>query len=483
MGRHVIFGLTKASVIIALFLAPCCDALTDNDDELAKTILPVSAETTDEALKLERGDAVDEIRLALTKLKRYIQSLTAAKEKVAPLKPVDGLPWPKVRVNATVSIMSVLGVDDAQQTVRTSVFLRLHWRDEALRWNVSQYNGLKFVELPVTSLWTPNVLVCNSVETQVNLFEMVPSVIVDSEGWVHAALSLVVDTMCKMDLTMYPYDEQFCPVVFFSQSKYIIWNVADDRLGESVAASLSYGNEWDLLETRAEVFHVKEYDEDGPMIMMRLQRKTTFYTVCLVTPMTLTSFMNTLVFLVPLQSGEKVSFLVTIFVSTSVFVSYFTTMMPRGLDSFPATIKLLICVMMESLLSLFATIIILRRFHQEQASSIRQGHQGETNRPSRESTRLSSAPGAPTSQFCCRGNPRAYVVNDTSQEFKPEEKAANKKEADVSGEGRQKSFRLTSHWLDRICFWVACVGNTTFLLAIILCTLSNSEYKKADAGF
>nr|KAG5713593.1 hypothetical protein BaRGS_024641 [Batillaria attramentaria] len=323
---------------------------------------------------------------------------------------------------------------------------------------------------------------------------MVPSVIVDSEGWVHAALSLVVDTMCKMDLTMYPYDEQFCPVVFFSQSKYIIWNVADDRLGESVAASLSYGNEsvshklcfsvfmkisleltsvlqWDLLETRAEVFHVKEYDEDGPMIMMRLQRKTTFYTVCLVTPMTLTSFMNTLVFLVPLQSGEKVSFLVTIFVSTSVFVS------------FPATIKLLICVMMESLLSLFATIIILRRFHQEQASSIRQGHQGETNRPSRESTRLSSAPGAPTSQFCCRGNPRAYVVNDTSQEFKPEEKAANKKEADVSGEGRQKSFRLTSHWLDRICFWVACVGNTTFLLAIILCTLSNSEYKKADAGF
>ena len=36
--------------------------------------------------------------------------------------------------------------------------------------------------------------------------------------------------------------------------------------------------------------------------------------------MVLTSYMNTLVFLVPLQSGEKVSFLVSIFVSTSVFV-------------------------------------------------------------------------------------------------------------------------------------------------------------------
>nr|KAG5702874.1 hypothetical protein BaRGS_019093 [Batillaria attramentaria] len=73
-----------------------------------------------------------------------------------------------------------------------------------------------------------------------------------------------------------------------------------------------------------------------------MKRKTTFYTVCLVLPMALTSYMNTMVFLLPLQSGEKISFLVTIYVSASVFVSYFTSMMPRGLDSVPNTMKLLV---------------------------------------------------------------------------------------------------------------------------------------------
>ena len=62
-------------------------------------------------------------------------------------------------------------------------------------------------------------------------------------------------------------------------------------------------------------------------MVLSLRRKTTFYTVCLVLPMVLTSYMNALVFLVPLQSGEKVSFLVTIFVSNSVYIGSVTDVM------------------------------------------------------------------------------------------------------------------------------------------------------------
>jgi hypothetical protein len=54
--------------------------------------------------------------------------------------------------------------------------------------------------------------------------------------------------------------------------------------------------------------------------MLTLKRRTIFFTLCLVMPMVVTSYMTSLVFLLPRASGEKISYLVTLSVSTSVFV-------------------------------------------------------------------------------------------------------------------------------------------------------------------
>jgi hypothetical protein len=61
-----------------------------------------------------------------------------------------------------------------------------------------------------------------------------------------------------------------------------------------------------------------------------LKRKTAFYVYSFIVPVVLTSYMNTLVFLMPADSGERVSYLVSIFVSNAVFVSFCTSQMPQG---------------------------------------------------------------------------------------------------------------------------------------------------------
>ena len=48
---------------------------------------------------------------------------------------------------------------------------------------------------------------------------------------------------------------------------------------------------------------------------------------------------------------------------------FFSNMMPRGLDSVPNSMVLLVGVMVESLLVLLATLFVLRRFHGEQATT------------------------------------------------------------------------------------------------------------------
>nr|KAG5712650.1 hypothetical protein BaRGS_029705 [Batillaria attramentaria] len=212
-------------------------------------------------------------------------------------------------VNAAISVMAVLGVDDVQQTVKTATFLLLSWQDKAVAWNASDFGGIHSLDMPTDFVWMPNVWVFNALELS-DVLRLEKDVVITKDGWFQVTVYFITETICNMDLTSYPYDEQTCPIVLGSSSTFISWTISNDHRAEDVAQELSFSGEWDLLA----------YNRDTAVVFMTFRRKTTFYTVCLVLPMVLTSYMNTLVFLVPLQSGEKVSFLVTIFVSTSVFV-------------------------------------------------------------------------------------------------------------------------------------------------------------------
>ena len=173
--------------------------------------------------------------------------------------------------------------------------------------------------------------------------------------------------MCKLDHSKFPYDTQACPLHF--QAEHVSLNL--DVLSVTAnpfIAQLAFENQWhfgdflsiDVLSPRTGEILFKT-------VTLKLQRKSLLFVVSLVLPMVLTSYMNTLVFLLPPQSGEKVSYLVTTFVSTSVFTTFINNAIPRGVDSLPTMMKLLIGVIAGGLIMLMATLIVLSRFHQEQA--------------------------------------------------------------------------------------------------------------------
>ena len=304
----------------------------------------------------------DAIRLATERLQAHLQSLPVAKGKVAPLLATRGNEL-KVVVNVSVAVTSVLNINDAQQTMTSSVSIEITWHDKALSWNTSDYDGVEMVEMPVDSVWTPHVSISNSLDKK-NLLADVSTVAISHDGVVSTFLERVVETMCNLNLEKYPYDTQNCPLNIYDSHLVpgVELQVGIYFFSQSWSESLSYSCEWYLETQKTEI--VSFNGIDIPCVSLKVRRKTTFYTVCLLLPMVLTSFMNTLVFLVPLQSGEKVSFLVSIFVSTSVFVSFFKDVMPRGLDSVPATMKLLIGVVVQSLLVLLATLFVMSRDRQ-----------------------------------------------------------------------------------------------------------------------
>lgn len=281
-------------------------------------LMPAKAIDTGTSLDLSDSDINGQEASVL--LRQKIRNLPAVQEKLPPLNrslPND----PKIFMEVCYNIFSVLEVDDTQQTIQIMMHAFFTWRDPMLGWNPSIYNGEDWIEFDASSLWTPKIIIANSVETQNSVISE-ETVTIKSDGQVTMVLPINVQILCAMDLKNYPFDKQACSVYFYSPSpQKIEWTLmACNDTTDTFMKGMISCREWLFLGVSS---YTTEYkNRTFPVIEMHLRRQSEFYTICLVLPMVLTSYTNSLVFILPLQSGERLSFLVTIFVSTSVFTGY-----------------------------------------------------------------------------------------------------------------------------------------------------------------
>ena len=100
---------------------------------------------------------------------------------------------------------------------------------------------------------------------------------------------------------------------------------------------------------------------------------TLFYIYSILGAMTLVFVINSLVFLIPPEFGEKISFLISLFITNAVFFSYINRVTPRWFEDNIPYIVLALLVMCVSTVAVFiATIFTLHWFHVEK----RQGSKG-----------------------------------------------------------------------------------------------------------
>ncbi|KAF7395007.1 hypothetical protein HZH66_008181 [Vespula vulgaris] len=54
--------------------------------------------------------------------------------------------------------------DEKNQLLITNLWLKLEWNDVNMRWNISDYGGVKDLRIPPHRLWKPDVLMYNSLK-------------------------------------------------------------------------------------------------------------------------------------------------------------------------------------------------------------------------------------------------------------------------------------------------------------------------------
>ncbi|XP_044788718.1 neuronal acetylcholine receptor subunit alpha-7 isoform X1 [Bubalus bubalis] len=311
----------------------------------------------------------------------------------------DSLP---LTVYFSLSLLQIMDVDEKNQVLTTNIWLQMQarkqsadnaavcvcqtWTDHYLQWNASEYPGVKTVRFPDGQIWKPDILLYNSADERFDA-TFHTNVLVNSSGHCQYLPPGIFKSSCYIDVRWFPFDVQQCKLKFGSWS-YGGWSL-DLQMQEADISGYIPNGEWDLvgshcfnggsllspypppgnegiLGKRSEKFYecCKEPYPDVTFTVT-IRRRTLYYGLNLLIPCVLISALALLVFLLPADSGEKISLGITVLLSLTVFMLLVAEIMPATSDSVPLIAQYFASTMIIVGLSVVVTVIVLQYHHHD----------------------------------------------------------------------------------------------------------------------
>nr|KAI8731041.1 neuronal acetylcholine receptor subunit alpha-7-like [Biomphalaria glabrata] len=265
-------------------------------------------------------------------------------------------------LNFKLFLIDVMDVDQINQQMTIIAHVQTEWNQTDLSWNKTDYDNMDAVLLESSAIWTPAIFVIIGSKESLS-FQLNDELIVTSNGNVKSMIQRYITFQCQIDFHKYPFDTQTCSFGFYKQDLYIFGSTlkANCEVNHVPANDYSIQGEWQLTglycHMRRDVNNATYY-----LYQVVVKRRSVYYVITVVFPMVLTSVMIPLVFLIPTKTGEKISYLVTMFTSTAIFLSYISTVMPRSLTNLPYLSMLLVEVLCEGLVAVLATLWVLNKY-------------------------------------------------------------------------------------------------------------------------
>uniref|UniRef100_T1KYX3 Uncharacterized protein n=1 Tax=Tetranychus urticae TaxID=32264 RepID=T1KYX3_TETUR len=272
-----------------------------------------------------------------------------------------------ILVSFHLTLQQIIDLDEKNQILQSSIWLNMEWIDTNLRWNTSEYPGVKNIRISASKVWTPDVLLYNSADDKIDS-SLHTNVVVESNGsclWVPPG---IFKSTCKVDITWFPFDDQKCLLKFGSWTYDGL--ALDLRLSNEEGGEISTyipSGEWILIgvPARRRVLQYACCPETYVDITftIHIRRRTLYYTFNLIVPCVLISSMTLLGFALPPDSGEKLTLGVTILLSMTVFMLQLSETLPPTSESISIIGTYFACIMIMVAFSVVMTVVVLNFHH------------------------------------------------------------------------------------------------------------------------
>ena len=290
---------------------------------------------------------------------------TSHKKSVMPMESQ----WKPLTVGIKFYLNSITSFKEVDETMSLQVSSLLIWNDPSLSWNPGSYAGIDTTSVSSENIWIPPIFVVNRVDKMEGLGSKTSFYTsISYTGDVYYSPGDVIDITCPTDISKFPFDTQRCVVYVFA------WGTNTNTLNFTsieANAKLDYfspNSDWTLQEhsTNVEEWHSQSVFK----VTLQVKRQPLYYTVMVVIPTLLFAVLNPLVFLLPVESGERVGFSVTILLSYAIFLTLVSSSVPATSNPMCVLLIIMVIIIIISGIIVFGTIRISNYYHTENIEEI-----------------------------------------------------------------------------------------------------------------
>ncbi|XP_045173720.2 acetylcholine receptor subunit alpha-1-B-like [Mercenaria mercenaria] len=277
-----------------------------------------------------------------------------------------------LNVTLDMHLMSIDNIDEKRQTITIKAFLEIKWIDAFLRWDSTKYPGVSRISVKNTDLWIPDIALQDTFDELTDFGQAGGKANVKSDGLVTIWPYKTYTVACKISITKFPFDKQKCEFDFLSWSHPTSVLVLNTSQKKPDMTFFTVSGEWDLKGSEAKFVRQMYVTDsfDHVYFFFELQRKSLYHVMNVIIPVLCISVLNIISFLLPSESGERVTLSISIFITLAVFLTTVNSLMPESSDEVASFSIYLGLQLLGSAFNIFVTIISLNLFHHETSRAV-----------------------------------------------------------------------------------------------------------------
>lgn len=270
-----------------------------------------------------------------------------------------------LNISVRFFLINIAKFDETQETIVVIGSALMNWTDGGISWNPASYGNKQSIPISNKNIWTPSLMLTNAIDAlepidkdtdfNVNIFY---------NGTVYLSSGGVLAAKCTVDISKFPFDSQTCTLQFTDWNTY----ASDVMLYTDTSDPFSldfytHHSDWGLQSHSAETYvwnNISVYE-----IKFTINRHPLYYSIIVICPTTLFVALNPLVFLLPVESGERVGLSMTVLLSYTIFLTLVSDAIPASSNPISITLIVMMITITISSIIVFMNIIISTLYYRE----------------------------------------------------------------------------------------------------------------------
>ncbi|XP_054160007.1 neuronal acetylcholine receptor subunit alpha-7-like [Oppia nitens] len=248
-----------------------------------------------------------------------------------------------LNVHLSYNLIKIFDLDVNTNILTTEGWLLMSWTDQHLQWNPDDYDKISIIRVAPDEVFKPDFMLFNSVDVNTMKDNTIKTnMLLYSTGEIMWVPPVVLKSLCDVDLTNWPYDEQTCFLTFGS------WT--HDGLGINISDDCNISleeywpsGEWDILgtEVRRKDLYFTCCPEPYPEVsfFIKMRRKTTLYHYTVFLPVSTAVLLNLLMFWFAIHSNNRFLLSGLSLLLMTIILLYLGSRFGIGTDTIPFAIR------------------------------------------------------------------------------------------------------------------------------------------------